>query len=95
VRNEENRHPVTDLDKTTINVAKELSDAHKKTHKEEIWEEISEKFMENILDMANQSAQDALKKFQDIKNKEHEITQKQVKEIREDLNKHQSEREVH
>jgi hypothetical protein len=32
--------------------------------------------MEKILDMVNQNVQDALKKFQDIKNKEYEKTQK-------------------
>jgi uncharacterized protein involved in exopolysaccharide biosynthesis len=47
--------------------------------------------MEKILDMVNQNVQDALKKFQDTKNKEHEMTEKQIKELREDLNKHQSE----
>jgi hypothetical protein len=41
--------------------------------------------------MVNQNVQDALKKFQDTKNKEHEKTQKQIKELREDFNKHQSE----
>jgi hypothetical protein len=39
-------------------------------------EEITEKFMEKILSMVNQNVQDALKKFQDSKNKEHEKTQK-------------------
>jgi hypothetical protein len=39
VENEENGYPVPDLNKTMINVTKELSDAHKKTLKEEIWEE--------------------------------------------------------
>jgi 5'-deoxynucleotidase YfbR-like HD superfamily hydrolase len=68
-----------------INVTKELSNAHKKTLKEEIWEEISEKFMEKILDMVNQNVQNALQEFQDTKNKEHEMTQKQIKELREDL----------
>jgi predicted transcriptional regulator len=47
--------------------------------------------MEKILDMINQNIQDSLKKFQDNKNKEHEKTQKQVKELKEDFNKHQSE----
>jgi hypothetical protein len=47
--------------------------------------------MEKILDMVNQNVQDALKKFQDIKNKEHEKTQKQIKELREGFNKYQSE----
>jgi microcompartment protein CcmL/EutN len=57
--------------------------------------------METILDMVNDNVQDALKKFQDTKNKEHEMTQKQIREIREDHNKHQSEtkdtikREIH
>jgi chemotaxis regulatin CheY-phosphate phosphatase CheZ len=73
----------------------------KKSLKEEIWEEISEKFMEKILGMVNQNVQDALKKFQDTTNKEHEMTQIQIKELRKDLNKHQSEtkntikREIH
>jgi hypothetical protein len=62
-----------------------------KTFKEEILEDITEKFMEKILDMVNQNVQDALEKFQDTKNKEHEKTQKQINELREDFNKHQSE----
>jgi 5'-deoxynucleotidase YfbR-like HD superfamily hydrolase len=57
----------------------------KKTLKEEIWEEISEKFMEKIIHMVDQNVQDALKKFQDTKNKEHEMTQTQIKEFREAL----------
>jgi hypothetical protein len=40
--------------------------------------------------MVNQNVQDTLKKFQDTKNKYHEKTQKQINEIREDFNKHQS-----
>jgi hypothetical protein len=43
--------------------------------------------MEKILDMVNQNVQDALKKFQDTKNKEHEKTQKHINELREDFNK--------
>jgi 2,4-dienoyl-CoA reductase-like NADH-dependent reductase (Old Yellow Enzyme family) len=43
--------------------------------------------MEKILDMVNQNVQDALMKFQDNKNKQHEMTQKQIKELREDFNK--------
>jgi outer membrane protein OmpA-like peptidoglycan-associated protein len=101
VGKEENGYPVPDHNKTMINVNKELHDAHKKAHKKGIWEEISEKFMEKILDIVNQNVQDALKKFQDTKNNEHKMTQKQTKELREDLNKHQSEtrdtikREIH
>jgi hypothetical protein len=88
--NEENGHPIPDLNKTMINVTKEPSDTHIKTLKEEILEDITEKFMEKTIDMVNQNVQDALKKFQDTKNKEHKKTQKQIKELREHFNKHQS-----
>jgi hypothetical protein len=37
--------------------------------------------MEKILDMVNQKVQDVLKKFKDTKSKEHEMTQKQIKEL--------------
>jgi hypothetical protein len=43
--------------------------------------------------MVNQNAQEALKKFQDTKNKEHEKSQKQIYELTGALNKHQSETE--
>jgi hypothetical protein len=49
--------------------------------------------MKNILDVINQNVQDALNKFQDTENKEHEKTQKQVNELRGALSKHQSETE--
>jgi hypothetical protein len=42
--------------------------------------------VEKILNMLNKSAQTALKKFQGTKYKEHEKTQKQIKELREDFN---------
>jgi microcompartment protein CcmL/EutN len=41
--------------------------------------------MEKIIHMVDQNVQDALKKFQDTKNKEHEMTQTQIKEFREAL----------
>jgi hypothetical protein len=47
--------------------------------------------MEKILDMVNQNVQNALKNFKAPKTKNNEMTQKQIKELREDLNKHQSE----
>jgi hypothetical protein len=84
-------YPVHNLNKTTINITKELSNAHRKNLKEEIWEDIFEKFMEKILDMVNHNVQDALKKFQDTKNKKQKKTQKQIKELKEDFNEHQSE----
>jgi hypothetical protein len=76
VGNEENGYPFPDFNKIMTNETKELSDAHEKTLKEEIWEEIFEKFMEEILGVFNQNVQDALKMFQDTKNKEHVMTQK-------------------
>jgi hypothetical protein len=54
-------------------------------------EEITEKLMEKILDSVNQKVQDTLKKFQGTKNKQHEKTQKQINELREDFKKPQSE----
>jgi ribosomal protein S7 len=50
------------------NVTKKASDAHKKTLKEEISENFMEKFKQNV--------KDAIKKFEDTKNKEHEKTLK-------------------
>jgi hypothetical protein len=47
--------------------------------------------MEKIQDMVNQNVQDPPKKFQDTKSKEHEKTQKQINELKDILNKHQSE----
>jgi hypothetical protein len=47
--------------------------------------------MVKILDVVNQNVHDALKKLQYTKNKEHEKIQKQINELRDDLNKHQSE----
>jgi uncharacterized protein involved in exopolysaccharide biosynthesis len=49
--------------------------------------------MEMLLDMVNQNIQEALKKFQDNKNKEYEKTQKQINELIGALNNHQSETE--
>jgi uncharacterized protein YaaN involved in tellurite resistance len=51
-----------------INNNKEPSDAHKNNLKDNV-QEIKENFMEKILDKVNQNVQDALKKFQDTKNK--------------------------
>jgi uncharacterized Fe-S cluster-containing MiaB family protein len=60
----------------------------KKNLKEEIVEEINEKFMEKILDMVNKNVQDALKKFQDTKNKN--TRRHRNKQCREDFNKHET-----
>jgi hypothetical protein len=61
--NKENRYPVPDSNKTKINYAKEPKKAHKNNLKEEIWQVITENFMEMLLDMVNQNVQEALKKF--------------------------------
>jgi hypothetical protein len=55
VGNEENGYPVSDPNKTMINVTMEPSNTNKKILKEEILEEITEKFIEKILDMVNQN----------------------------------------
>jgi polyhydroxyalkanoate synthesis regulator phasin len=46
-----------------------------------------------LLDLVKQNVQEALKKFQHNKNKEHEKTQKQINEIIGALNKCQTETE--
>jgi hypothetical protein len=91
--NEENGYPVPDSNKTKINDTKEPKNAHKNSLKEEILQVITENFIEMILDMVNQNVQDALKKFQDTKNKAYEKTQKQINKFIGALNKHQSETE--
>jgi hypothetical protein len=49
--NEENGYPVPDPNKIKINITKEPHDDHKKALKDEIWEELTEKIMEKILDI--------------------------------------------
>jgi uncharacterized protein Yka (UPF0111/DUF47 family) len=71
----------------------EFNGVHKNFLKEEILQVISENFMEMLLYMVNQNTQEALKKFQDTKNKEYKKTQKQINELIGPLNKHQSETE--
>jgi uncharacterized protein Yka (UPF0111/DUF47 family) len=66
---------------------------HKNTLKEEILQENTENFMEMLPDNVNQNVQEALKKFQDKKNKHYEKTQKQISELIGALNKYQSETE--
>jgi molecular chaperone DnaK (HSP70) len=88
--NGENGYPVPDLNKTKINYHKEPKKAHKNTLKEEILQEITENFMETLLDKVNQNTKEALKKFQDNKNKEYEKTEKQISELIGALNKYQS-----
>jgi hypothetical protein len=60
---------------------------------EKILQEITENFIEMFLDKVNWNVQEAIKKFQDSKNKEYERTQKQISELIGALNKHQSEAE--
>jgi hypothetical protein len=62
--------------------------------KEEILQVINENCMEMLLNMVNQNIQEAHKKFQDNKAKEHEKTQKQINEIIGALNKHQTETNI-
>jgi hypothetical protein len=75
--NEENGYPVPDSNKTKINDAKEPNDAQKNILKKEILQVVTENFIELLLDIISQNVQEALKKFQDTKNKEYKKTQKQ------------------
>jgi hypothetical protein len=70
---------------------KETNEAHKNTIKEEILQVINENFIEMLLE--NQNMQEALKKFQDNKNKKYEKTQKQINQLMGAINTHQSETE--
>jgi hypothetical protein len=53
--NEENGYPVPDSNKTKTEYRKEPNKAHKNTLKEEILQEITEKFMEMLLDKVNKN----------------------------------------
>jgi hypothetical protein len=75
-QNEENGYPDPDSNKIKINYCKDPNEAHKNNLKEEILQVINENFIEMLLDMVNQNVQEALKKFQDNKNKKYEKTQK-------------------
>jgi hypothetical protein len=92
--NEENGYPNPHSNKTKINYTKEHNEVDKNTLKEEILQVIKENFIEMSLDMVNQNVQEALKKFQDNKNKEYDKTHtKKLNELIGALNKHQSETE--
>jgi vacuolar-type H+-ATPase subunit I/STV1 len=73
-----------------INYAKELNEAHKNNLKEDILQVLNENFIETILDMINQNVQEALKKFQDHKNRQFEKAKEEIKKTIEALYKHQS-----
>jgi hypothetical protein len=57
--------------KQRLNSAKEPNNAYKNTLKIQILQVITENFKELLLDMVNKNVQEALKKFQDSKNKEY------------------------
>jgi hypothetical protein len=67
--NEETGYSVPDSQKTEIDYPKEPNKVHKNTLKEEILQEITEHFMEMLLEKVNQNVQEAFKKFQDNKTK--------------------------
>jgi hypothetical protein len=52
-RNKEIKYPDPNSNKTKINYAKELNEAHKSTLKEEILQVLNEIFIQMILDMVN------------------------------------------
>jgi hypothetical protein len=59
----------------------------KKSLKEEIIHDNTEKLMEKLQDIINQKVQDALKNYHDTTNKKLVKSQKQLNELREDFNK--------
>jgi HEPN domain-containing protein len=59
---------------------------HNEAHKNILTEEITENFIEILIYKVNQNVQEALKKFQDNKNKEYKKTQKQISELTGALN---------
>jgi hypothetical protein len=73
--NAENGYLVPVSKKTKINYAKETDDVHKNSLNEEILQVNIKNFMRMLLDVVNQNIKEALKKFQDTKNKEYEKTQ--------------------
>jgi hypothetical protein len=58
-RNEENRYPYPDSNKTKVNYTNEPQEVLK----EEILQVINENFIEMLLDVVNQNIQEALKKI--------------------------------
>jgi hypothetical protein len=86
--NEENGYTVPDSNKTKIKDAKQPNNVNKNTLKTKSCKLITENFMEMLLDMVNENIQEAVKKFQDMKNKENEKTQTQINELIGALNKH-------
>jgi Ni,Fe-hydrogenase I large subunit len=91
--NEENRYSDQDSNKMMINYAKKPNEAHKNNFKKDILQVLNENFIEMILNMVNQNIQETLKKFQDNKNREFEEAKEELKETKEALYKHQSERQ--
>jgi hypothetical protein len=65
--NEENRYPVPDFNKTKIYYPEEPNKAHKNTLKKELLQEITENFMEMLLERVNQNVQEVLNKFKTTK----------------------------
>jgi hypothetical protein len=53
--NEENRYPVPDSNKTKIDYWKEPNEAYKNTLNKEILQEITENFLEMLLNKVNQN----------------------------------------
>jgi hypothetical protein len=67
--NEENGYPVPDSNKTKTDYSKEPNEAHKNILKEEILKEITENFMEMLLDKVNQNIQRHSRNSKTIKRK--------------------------
>jgi hypothetical protein len=71
VGNEDNECPVSEPNRTMINIANELKYVHKKILKEEIMDEITKIVMEKLQERVKQSVQNEFKQYQDITNKKN------------------------
>jgi hypothetical protein len=70
----------------------ELNGFHKKCLKQEIISELTEIPLEKLQELVKQNVQEELKQYQHSTNKNLEKTQIQLNELREDINKLQSEK---
>jgi molecular chaperone DnaK (HSP70) len=92
--NEENGYPVPDSYKDRLQNKDKLQQGIPRNPQEHCERRnpvvVTENLMDMLLDTVNQNVKEALKKFQDTKNKKYEKTQKQINELIGTLNKHQS-----
>jgi hypothetical protein len=92
MRNEENGYPVPDPSKTMVNATNEPSDTHKKNlSKRKSWKRSLRNSWRSYKTQLTRKYKLHSKNFKTPQIKKLEKTQKQLKELREDFNKHQHE----